>query len=78
MFNTIFFDGPCAFIIFNPETKILQKGNQPKIIKWNISVCRSLRLFIKNKEKINPVKSVIDKFERQWEKILWNDVKKIE
>ncbi|MEC8537868.1 MAG: YdiU family protein [Bacteroidota bacterium] len=72
--------GPCAFMnSFNPETtyssidynKRYSFGNQPKIIKWNISrFAESLIPIIhKNKEKsIQLAQSVIDKFERQWEK----------
>ena len=64
---------------FNPETtyssidynKRYSFGNQPKIIKWNISrFAESLIPIIhKNKEKsIQLAQSVIDKFEKQWEK----------
>jgi len=72
--------GPCAFInIYKPETtyssidhkKRYSFGNQPKIIKWNISRFAETLLPIihKNKEKsLQLAQSVIDNFDDLWNK----------
>ena len=72
--------GPCAFInTYNPETtyssidhnKRYSFGNQPKIIKWNISRFAETLLPIihQNKEKsIQLAQSVIDEFDDLWSK----------
>jgi len=72
--------GPCAFInTYNPETtyssidhnKRYAFGNQPKIIKWNISRFAEALLPIihQNKEKsLQLAQSIIDNFDKLWEK----------
>ena len=72
--------GPCAFLnTYNPETtyssidynKRYAFGNQPKIIKWNISrFAESLLPIIHHdkKKSLQLAQSIIDQFDKLWKK----------